>query len=206
MTLLPAPHHRLAVPGLLLAVLLGGCEGAPRPEPAPPVQGAVDSTLPIAEEVRRFIGTVDSVPVALRGGAPSRDELVARFVRAVELGDTLAFPALLVQADEFIGLYYPHSRYTAPPYELSPSLLWFQMVNQSSRGIARLLQRDGGRPLGYRGMTCPGPPLEEGPNRIWDGCVVRLSEAGGAERERRLFGAILERDRTFKFLTFANAY
>jgi len=166
----------------------------------------VDSTLPIAEEVRRFLATVDSVPTALRGGASSRDELVRWFIRAVERRDTLALPGLLVQADEFIGLYYPHSRYTTPPWELSPSLLWFQMLNQSSRGITRLLERDGGRPLGYRGTTCPGPPLAEGPNRIWDGCLVRLGEAGQGERERRLFGAILERGGTFKFLTFVNGY
>jgi hypothetical protein len=166
----------------------------------------VDSVLPIEEEVRRFLGTVDSVPGTLRHGAPSIETLVQRFLRAVEAHDTQAFPRLVLQRDEFIGVYYPHTQFTSPPYTLSPALLWFQMQNRSSRGVTRLLQRDGGRPIPSWSLRCPPSGRIEGPNRLWEGCLVEVVDSAGEARGRRLFGTIIERDRTFKFLTFANEY
>jgi hypothetical protein len=133
------------------------------------VQGIVDSVFPIDEEIRRFVATLDSVPTALRHGAGSRDELVQRFIRAVETRDTTELPRLVIQRDEFIIFYYPHTRYTERPYELAPALLWFQMENPSSRGLNRLLERLGGRSLGYEGLSCPDAPRIEERNRIWDG-------------------------------------
>lgn len=166
----------------------------------------VDSTFPIEEEIRRFVATLDTVPTALRHGAESREALIARFLRAVERRDTLALPRLVLQRDEFIGVYYPSTRFTAPPYELSPALVWFQMQNRSSRGITRLFQRDAGRPLGYVRTTCPDSARVEGNNRIWEGCTVRVRDSVGGLRDRMLFGGILEREGTWKFLTFANEY
>lgn len=191
--------------GILAALFLLACAGAePVPDTPATVAGrVVDSTFPIEEEIRRFAATVESLPMALRGGAPDRDALVARLVQAVERRDTLALAPLVVQRDEFISLYYPHTTFTRPPYELSPALVWFQMQNVSSRGISRLLQRDGGGPLGVTGVRCPTPPREEGPNRIWEGCLAII---GAAATERRLFGPILERGGTWKFLTLSNEY
>ncbi len=183
---------------------LGGCGTVEEREPV--AQGIVDSVFPIEEEIRRFVATLDSVPSALRHGAGSRDELVERFIRAVETRDTTELPRLVIQRDEFITFYYPHTRYTERPYELAPALLWFQMENPSSRGLARLLERMGGRDLDLKEVTCPGEPLIEGPNRIWEQCTVQVLDANGQPAERRLFGAILERDGRWKFLSYANEF
>lgn len=207
---MPRPRRpaRWLLPVAVIGVsVLAACAGSPD-APAPPgtSRGVIDSTIPIAEEVRRFIATVDSVPTRLRHGARSRDELVARFLRAVETRDSLELPRLILQRDEFIGVYYPYTQFTAPPYELSPSLLWFQMQNRSSRGIGRLLDRHGGRALGARDLTCPAPPLEQAGNRIWHGCTMTVVDSAGARRVRRLFGEMLEREGVWKFLSFANDY
>jgi hypothetical protein len=203
----PAALRRWILPlAALAAAMLVACSTAPPPEPAPTSQGVVDSILPIEEEVRRFLETVDSVPVTLRHGASSIETLVRRFLRAVETRDTLAFARLVLQRDEFIGLYYPHTDFTGPPYSLSPALLWFQMQNRSSRGMTRLLQRDGGHAIKVRSVSCPPAARHEGPNRLWEGCLVEVTDSAGAARGRRLFGTIIERARTFKFLTLANEY
>jgi hypothetical protein len=203
----PAALRRWILPlAALAAAMLVACSPAPAPEPAPTSQGVVDSILPIEEEVRRFLETVDSVPVTLRHGASSIETLVRRFLRAVETLDTLAFARLVLQRDEFIGLYYPHTDFTGPPYSLSPALLWFQMQNRSSRGMTRLLQRDGGHAIKVRSVSCPPAARHEGPNLLWEGCLVEVTDSAGAARGRRLFGTIIERDRTFKFLTLANEY
>lgn len=195
------------VVGLSLLTMVATTDSSgPEAVPGDGPLGIVDSTFPISEEIRRFAATVDSVPSTLRAGATSRGELVVRFVRAVETLDSLEFRRLVLQPDEFIGVYYPHTRYTAPPYELSPSLLWFQMQNRSSRGLTRLLQRDGGRSLGYQGVHCPPSPRREAENALWEGCLVEVLDSAGSRRSRQLFGTVLEHQGVFKFLTFANEY
>lgn len=166
--------------------------------------GVVDSILPIEEEIRRFRATLEREPTSLAGGAGSREALVRMLVRALEGEDTAAFRVLAVDRAEFGMLYYPHSRYTSMPYELSPSLLWFQIANSSSRGVARGLDRLGGRPLGYLDHSCTGEGEVEGPNRLWGGCTVRRIAESGDTLEGRLFTTILERDGRFKFLSLSN--
>lgn len=194
----------IALTALMPALLAAACGEVEEPPPAH--QAVIDSVFPIEEEIRRFVATVDSVPTALYEGAASREELVRRFIGAVEARDPAELSRLALQRDEFIGLYYPHTRYTTRPYELAPALLWFQMENPSSRGVNRLLERMGGRDLDFEGLTCPDEPLVQEANRIWEHCTVRVRGADGQHAERRLFGAMLERGGRWKFLSYANEF
>jgi len=171
------------------------------------VRTIVDSILPIEEELRRFRAAIPGEPpTALSGGAPSRDALVDRFLTALEAADTAAFRDMLLTRAEFAWLYYPHTRFTAPPYELAPGLLWFQMENGTSRGFGRLLDRMGGRPAHAVGHACPSDARVERPNRVWEECVVRLRPPGAEPRDLRLFGSILERGGVFKFVSYSNGF
>ena len=210
---------RILAAALALAALPGGCRPAAdaSPEAAVPdaspaavsdtVRTVVDSIRPIEEELRRFRAAIPGEPPsALSGGAPSRDALVERFVSAVEAADTAAFRSMLLTRAEFAWLYYPHTRFTAPPYELAPDLLWFQIQNGTSRGFGRLLDRMGGRTVHSDGYACPLAPRLEGPNRIWEDCAVRLRPTGGEARDLRLFGAIVERAGVYKFVSYSNGF
>ncbi len=194
----------------LLAFLAAGAPSDPGGESAAAapdtLRTIVDSILPIEEELRRFRETVAEQPASLAGGAPSRDALVEGFLAALEAADTAAFRDMLLTRSEFAWLYYPHTRFAAPPYELPPGLLWFQIENGTSRGFGRMLDRMGGRPVHAEGYTCPSDALVEGPNRTWESCVVHLSPAGGEARDLRLFGSILERDGVFKFVSYTNGF
>jgi hypothetical protein len=108
--------------------------------------------------------------------------------------------------DEFGWLYYPHTMYTAPPYELPPGLVWFQIENGSHQGLGRLLERLAGRPLEVLGYSCAPEPLVEERNRTWADCTVRFHPPGEDTREIRLFGSILERDGVFKFISYSNGF
>jgi hypothetical protein len=181
-------------------VLLAAC-GPESPEPAVAAEvaavpdarahrGVVDSIFPIEEEMRRFRAILGPEPTGLTGGAASLDELVARFARAVERADTAALVDMLMSRDEFGWLYYPTTRFTAPPYTLAPATVWFQIESGSSQGLARLMARLGGRPLA----------LERHRNRIWEGCIVRIPF------DATLFGSIVERDGVFKFVSYTNGF
>jgi hypothetical protein len=166
----------------------------------------VDSILPIEEELRRFRAVIGPEIGALQGGADSRDALVERFVEALAASDTSALAGLAMTIDEFGWLFYPHTPYVAPPYELPPNLVWFQIENGSSRGLGRLLERLAGRPLDVRGYECSPEPVDQGPNRLWEGCTVRFTMPDEGPRAMALFGSILERDGVFKFVSFTNGF
>ena len=164
----------------------------------------IDSILPIEEEIRRFRATLSEAPERLEGGAASRDELVNRFVAAVEAADTLALRDLLMTRAEFVYLYYPHTIYTRPPYELSPALLWFQIETGTSQGFSRMMEAFAGRPLEWTGYRCGPEPHLEGENRVWPDCRVELAAGGGQPLEAAMFGSILERNGVFKFVSYSN--
>jgi hypothetical protein len=173
--------------------------------PAAVPAGVVDSLLPIEEEIRRFrVATPDSIG-RLEGGARSREALVKAYVAAIERTDSLALNRLLVSQAEYAWLVYPESELTRPPYRQKPALAWFMMQNATDQGIIRVLNRHGGKPLGYVGFGCEPEPALQGANRTWRQCRMRFTE-NGAEVERKLFGGILERDGTYKFLTYATDY
>jgi hypothetical protein len=167
--------------------------------------GVVDSLLPIEEEIRRFrLATPDSIG-RLEGGARGREALVKAYVAAIEMTDSLALHGLLISRAEYAWLVYPESELTRPPYRQKPALAWFMMQNATDQGIIRVLNRHGGKTLGYSGLACEPEATVQGANRIWRQCRMRFTE-NGAEVERKLFGGILERDGTYKFLTYATDY
>ncbi len=194
---------------LAALLLLAACTAEPpahqAAEPPAGPRRVVDSIFPIEEEIRRFQATLPDTARALAGGEASRDALVRRFVRALEGGDSTAFAPMAVTRAEFGYLYFPESRFSRKPYRTKPGLLWSQIENGSSRGINRAYLRFGGQPLGFSGYDCPAEPAAEGANRVWEGCTVTIRPAGSdSARSLRLFGSILEREGSWKFLSYSN--
>ena len=137
---------------------------------------------------------------ALRGGATSRDELVARFGQALAAHDTAALSALLLDAQEFAWLYYPYTVYTHPPYRQAPGMVWLLTAQNSEKGLRRVLERFGGRDPALAGYACRTTEPQD-LNVLHGDCAVRLA---GDTTGRRLFGTIIERDGRFKFVSYAN--
>lgn len=163
----------------------------------------VDSVTFREEALARFRAELTPV-TALEGGAASREALVRRFVRGLESGDTLQLAALHLTQEEFAYLYFLTTPRSLPPYDLSPGLMWFLMQGHSRKGLYRALAERGGTPLNYVGHRCDGPPSREGENTIWAPCLLLRIQAPGDTVAERLFGAIIERDGQYKFLSFAN--
>jgi hypothetical protein len=220
------PARRAAAPRVALTAALAASAacggGADRPAPPPPAAPAadpvpnaaapaapgrvVDSILPMAEQLRRFRADLGPAPAALAGGAASREALVRAYARAVEARDTVALRRMVLSRAEFAFLYFPESPLARRPYEVPPALLWFQITEGSNKGVVRALRRLGGRPLGYAGHACEGPPKPEGPNRLWERCRVRVVRAPGDTAALRLFGSVLERGGRYKFVGYANDF
>jgi hypothetical protein len=162
----------------------------------------VDSAIPIEVALERFRHGL-ARPAGLTGGSTSREELVRRFVAALEASDTAALRGMILRKDEFAWFYYPSSHLSRPPYELPPALLWFQMQGQTEKGASLLLSDRAGAALGYLGHDCASERLE-GENQIYGHCVLRRVTAAGDTLAERLFGLVVERGGTFKFVSYAN--
>ncbi len=191
----------------LAAGALAACERTATPDAAPaatPRAGVVDSALPIDTLLHRFRATLADTPTTLVGGASSPEALTRTLLRALETQDTATVQRLVLSASEFAWLHYPHTRFTRPPYEMGPELLWLQLGMASEKGAVRLIRRYGGVPLRFEALACPDSATIEGPNRIWTGCRVRFAASDSTARELGLFGSLLQRDGRYKFVSYAN--
>ena len=192
-------HFRFAAAVLLCAAACGEPG-----EPATAVQAVVDSIHPIEEQVRRFkAARGNPTSTRLEDGAASRDELVHGLITAIENNDTAAIRRMMISPAEFIDLYYPSSPFTRRPYRQDPAFVWFQITQNSEKGIGRALQRFGGRPTRFAKYACDQEPTLEGANRLWDGCVVHWNP-GQVAGTLRLFGTIIERNGRYKFVSYTN--
>ena len=214
---------------VLLALLVVACADGGRPAPAADSMTAlradsvararqdsvnraspgyiVDSILPVEEEIRRFRAAVGGGAVTqLVDASTSRDELVARLADAIAANDAVTLQRTVVTAREFIDLVYPESPNTKPPYRQAPGLVWTLITEPSNSGRRRLLANLGGKPLAVTSVSCRQPPETQGRNHLWNGCTVRYTSGGDAPRDGRLFGAIIERDGRFKFMSLSNQY
>ena len=196
-----------------VAMLLAACGGerAPSSTAAAAADSAqrapqhVDSVVPREVAIERFREGTQQV-TSFTGGAKSRDALVKAWVRAIESADTAALKGVLVSRHEFAWLYYPTASQGLPPYDLSPSLLWFMTDGQTSKGLRRLLEERAGKPMHYLGYTCDPRSNSEGENTVWGPCEIRQLRATGDTVSERLFGLIVERGGEWKFLSYKGRF
>lgn len=187
---------------LLASVVLVGCGQTSASESAELRGDTMTTAMHVALD--HFRATVQGPPPdTLNGAAGSRDELVQRFADALLRADTSALIRMTMNRAEFAYLYYPHTIYTRPPYELDAETTWLLSKMNSEKGLTRILQRFGGVPLDLAGYRCAAEPQQEGPNRFWHACTL-TTRVDGAPPVMRWFGSIWERDGRFKFVAYAN--
>lgn len=194
---------------LSLTAVLGACGSGDRGASgtaagAPSARGVVDSALPIPILLDRFRATMGDTIRTMQGGAATPDALVRKLITALAARDTATLRTLAFSRAEFAWLYYPHTGFVGPPYELGPELVWITQGAGSEKGAVRLLNRFGGKSLRFLGLSCPDSVERAGPNTLTRGCRTRFAVADSAPREMRLFGALLYRDGRYKFLSYAN--
>jgi hypothetical protein len=193
-------QHQLTFVSIALCLVAAACGNdgkAGRAEAAV----HVDSSVAPEIELARFREGL-AAPAGLTGGASSRDALVSSFIRGLEARDSIALGELLLTRAEFAYLYYPTHPEARAPYNLSPGLMWFMLDRHSRRGLNEAWEQRGDRPLMYLGYSC-AQTLHQGENTVWTGCMIKRRDGAGIIEEA-LFGPIVERGGTYKFVSYAN--
>lgn len=203
-------HRTAIVLTLVLATLACRPRGGDKPTGLGAADTAfrpshVDSVVPREVALERFRQQTPRVDT-LSDGASSRDELVRRWVKAVETRDTTELSRLLMTRAEFAWLYYPTNPQGLPPYDLGPQLMWFMNVENSNKGLTRMLEDRGGRPMHFLGYRCEEKTSKEGENEVYGPCLVRRLQAPGDTVEERLFGLVLERRGRWKFVNYSGKF
>lgn len=186
--------------GIALLLLLTGCgldEADGRQSGSIESAAVIDSVIPIDEALSRFRAHLPR-PEGFSGGADSPEALVRRIADLLAAQDTAGFESLALDQAEFAYFYYESNPLAAPPYELPPALMWFQLQQQNRSGVFRMLRELGGREFSEVELLCEQEPRQEGENRVLPGCHVQLDGA-----PRRLFGALVERGGVWKVGAFA---
>ncbi len=155
------------------------------------------------EMIRRFRAGLPD-PKGLVGGADSRRALATQFVAALAAGNRTTLGELTLSRAEFAYLYYPNSRDAGMTNGMPPTLRWDLMTLSSEKGIARAIDRIGGKPLTLQALDCPNPPATTGTITMHDGCTVRIGLVDGTTFNGRLFGSIIEHAGRFKFAGYNN--
>lgn len=200
--------------GLLLGLLLVACADSGKQAEAPfdPERpwrqegDAIDSVFPMEVMLARFRESVPAV-TRLTGGTANREALARTFLAAVAAGDSTTLTGLLVTRAEYAWLIYPEHLYAKPPYDLDPAIHWLQVQASSSKGLARVMERYGKRPLEFRSLACDVDTLQftGGVTKAWAPCTVTF-RGNDSTLTRRLFGTIVERDGVAKFMGYANEF
>ena len=165
----------------------------------------IDSIRPMADDIRLFQHSAGSEPDSLRNGASTREALAARFMAALAARDSATLSALHLDRAEFAYFYFPASRFSTPPYELPPEIVWRQMMAESNKGIGVALRLLGGGDIEYHGHECRDAPESLGAGRTWGNCRVAWRvTTDGDTASAILFGSILEHGGRFKFVSYTN--
>ncbi len=196
-----ASPHAFAALVWLAALVAGSACADDTPEQETSV---VDSAVPFQERLDRFRKEIPEV-AGLTGGRPSRDSLVRDFITALETSDTTALVEMALTGAEFAWLYYPTNPQAHPPYDLAPDLMWFMLQGNSERGLRRALSLYGGRDLDFRGYRCDAEPSIQGENSVSGPCTVAVIGEEGEHIDVRLLSLIVERNGSFKFVSYANS-
>jgi hypothetical protein len=200
-----AGHLLAALTPVVSLLALNSCQaGATKPPArAKHTPEHVDSVIPREVALQRFQEGLRE-PKQLSGGAGSMDALIRRFLEGVKDRDTAELRRLLLDRAEFAYLYYPTTPQSLPPYDLSPTLMWFLLSERSGQGLTKALQSLGGKPFHYSGYECDPKPSREGANTVWGPCLVRLELTPSDTGSVRLFGLVIEREGRYKFVSYSN--
>ena len=144
-------------------------------------------------------------PIPLSGGASSVDELLGKFVAALEANDRSALEALRVGEVEYRKLIMPGSAKPGqPPQKLSPTAdqyFWESLDTKSAYSAQFLLSNFGGRRYRIKDVAW----LKGIDEYLWFRCYDRLEltlvDDGGAEHVIDT-GSVAEVGGRFKFISY----
>ncbi|MGH9202515.1 MAG: hypothetical protein ACRD2A_14925, partial [Vicinamibacterales bacterium] len=87
-----------------------------------------------------------------------------------------------------------------------PIVIWTQLSSESSRGLARLLERVAGDSARISDLECDVAAERQGANTYWRNCSVLARAPRVGARRMQLFGSIIVRDGRAKFVSFATDF
>jgi len=137
------------------------------------------------------------------GWASSVEALAGSVAGAVARNDRQALERLCVSREEYAAHVWPALHIgKVKEWQAQQGFVWKQHHMRSDSGLSLVLDRFGGRPCTVLKTVFKEKATEYEGIRVHGGAAVRLRDAGGAERESRLFGSVIEKNGYYKVFSY----
>lgn len=136
------------------------------------------------------------------GLEPTSEQAAQAVVEAMAVGDLARLERLAVTADEFRGTVWPALPASAAAVGMPADYVWSDTELKSRTGLAETLAAQQGAVLTVTGVRFAGESTSYDGFELHRDTRVTVREAGGPEREVRLFGSMIETDAGWKVYSY----
>jgi hypothetical protein len=138
----------------------------------------------------------------LSNAHPSAEALSQAFLEALARRDADGLRALALSEEEFREHVWPELPAARPERNLPFSYVWTDLRQKSELSLAQTLAEHGGRRYTLIETRFATQATRYPSYVVHRETVLRVRDADGAQHDLRLFGSILEKDRTWKIFSF----
>lgn len=138
----------------------------------------------------------------LTNAQPSREALAETFLDALARRDADALRSLALNEREFREHVWPELPAARPERNLPFSYVWTDLRQKSEQSLAQTLAEHGGRRYTLIEARFATQSTRYPSYVVHRETVLRVRDAEGVQRDLRLFGSILEKDRAWKIFSF----
>lgn len=138
----------------------------------------------------------------LDAAASSPEELVRRFLDAVEENNVDHVRRLAITEDEFKTLVYPELPASDPRRNTSAEFVWNTLHTRSESNLYSMMDAVGGRRFTLEELRFTGETTQYETYKVHRESLLVLRDRDGMKQTVRLFGSVLELDHQFKIFSF----
>jgi hypothetical protein len=132
----------------------------------------------------------------------SPEALARAVLAAVETGDADALRALALNKDEFVEHVWPDLPAARPERNLSPGFVWGDLNQKSNVTLRDTLAAHGGKKYELISIRYLGETTQYGSYRVHRESELTIRDAGGVERQIRVFGSTIEKGGRYKAFSY----
>jgi hypothetical protein len=121
---------------------------------------------------------------------------------ALEKRDANALLALVLTREEFTEHVWPDLPAARPERNLSPGFVWGDLNQKSNAALRDTLAAHGGKKYELINIRYLGETTQYGSYRVHRESELTIRDAGGVERQIRVFGSTIEKGGRYKAFSY----
>ncbi|RPI56918.1 MAG: hypothetical protein EHM55_03655 [Acidobacteria bacterium] len=160
--------------------------------------------LPLVILLAVILSTCSAFSPALPNSLDSPEALARAVLQAVERQDVDALSRLALNEQEFREQVWPDLPASRPERNLPFSYVWGDLRQKSETQLKQMLAEYGGKKFELVSIRFRGDATTYASYRVHRESELMVKDPEGRERQVRLFGSVLEKNRRYKVFSYVN--